>query len=694
MASNFLKKRDKIKPAFNNNRLNYLLAIIFLFCIIIIYKLYIIQIKENKKYLAKAELQHNIYKELKSERGKIFLRQSDSQLYPIASNKDYAAIYINPKALTEEEILEALQHIFNVFHRSEVEKEVDEILEKQDKDDLSNELGYIDSLNLSEEEKNIKKNEIINQKNSLKLDQEWLEFKKIKRELEIKEREQNIIDDYFKKVNVSDKYSRLVKRKIEKDDLLNFYYDFLKDDFSTATSSDLVVKNGQIFLSNDVNISSNIKGIHFEWESFRYYPEGFLFSNVLGFSNMENVGNYGLEGFFNSYLKGEDGFLLGDKGNYKGKKIIIDKKEYQAPVNGQNLVLTIDYAVQLNICQKMKEAYDKHKFDSGSIIVMDPKTGKIIAMCLWPGFDPNNYQNIENSNLFDNQTISHQYEPGSVFKTITMAISIDQGKISPSTYYEDKGQVSIKGWSKPIRNSDFETKGGHGRVDMNYVLENSLNTGAIFAASQVGPKIYSDYLEKFGFNKKTGIELSSEVSGDIRNLLVNKVKEIDFATASFGQGIAVTPLQMISSYATIANKGILMKPYIVDEILDEDNNIIQKTEPQEVGRVISEQTAETVSAMLVNVIEKGHAKKSKIDGYFIGGKTGTAQIPSPNGGYLKGQYIHNFIGYGPIDDPKFVMLVKFDNPKTSVYAEGTVVPVFGEIADFLLKYYQISKKEN
>ncbi len=695
MTSDFSKRKDRArninKKGFNNNRLNYLLAIIFLIFASLIYKLYSIQIINGEKYVARAEQQHNIYSELLARRGEIYLKQNDSSLHPLAVNKEYAAMYINPRALYEEEILDILEHVYIVFHKDEVEREVDKILEEQDKKELEDELKYVDSLSLSEEERALKKQEVAVRHDVLKRNEEWLEFRTVKRELEINERKQIIISDYFNRVNVKEKYSRLLKRKVEREDLIKFYFSVLKDKFSIESPADLSVKKGHIFLPDGRDISLEIRGFHLEWEVFRYYPEKTMLSNVLGFSNMENVGNYGLEGYFNSYLQGQDGFLLGDKGSYRGEKIIIDKREYQAPVNGNNLVLTIDYGVQTSVCQKLEEAQKKHQFSSGSIIVMNPKNGQIVAMCLWPGFDPNNYQEVEESSLFDNTAISHQYEPGSVFKTITMAIAIDQGKITPKTLYTDYGQINIKGWPKPISNSDFSTKGGHGLVDMNYVLENSLNTGAIFAANQVGPQMFSDYLKKFGFNDRTGIELSGEVSGNIKNLLVNNVKDIDFTTASFGQGIAVTPLQMISAYSAIANKGVLMKPYIVDEITDDQGNVIKKTEPQIVRRVISEETAETVSAMLVNVVENGHAKRSQIEGYYIGGKTGTAQIPSPRGGYLSGQYVHNFLGYGPIEDPEFVLLVKFDNPNTSVFAEGTVVSVFGEITDFLLKYYQIPK---
>ena len=209
-----------------------------------------------------------------------------------------------------------------------------------------------------------------------------------------------------------------------------------------------------------------------------------------------------------------------------------------------------------------------------------------------------------------------------------MAMAINEGKVGPNTYYEDKGQINIKGWPKPLSNSDYSVRGAHGWVNMNYVLENSLNTGTVFAANQIGAEVFRDYLRKFGFGERSGLELSSESPGNIDNLLARRVKDIDLATASFGQGIAVTPLQMISAFAVLANQGVLMKPYLVEEILDDNYNLVKKIEPQAVRSVVSKETAETVSAMLVNVVEKGHAKRSQIEGYYIGGKTGTAQIPA------------------------------------------------------------------
>ena len=306
-----------------------------------------------------------------------------------------------------------------------------------------------------------------------------------------------------------------------------------------------------------------------------------------------------------------------------------------------------------------------------------------------PDYDPNNYNKVKDISYYNNPATFYQYEPGSVFKIITMAIAIDQNKVSPSTTYNDEGQIMIKGWPKPISNSDFSTHGPHGLVDMNAVLDLSLNTGAIFAMNQVGPKVFAEYVQKFGFGERTGIELGSESPGNISNLLKNKIKDIDAATASFGQGIAVTPLQMVMSYQAIANKGVMMKPHIVKKIIY-PNGQEEEVSAKIMNRVVSEKTAATVSAMLVNVVEKGHSKKAAIPGYYVGGKTGTAQIAAA-GGYKKNEYIHTFVGIAPIEEPAFVMLTKIDKPVGVQYAEGSALPLWRDIAEFLLNYYAVPK---
>jgi cell division protein FtsI/penicillin-binding protein 2 len=223
---------------------------------------------------------------------------------------------------------------------------------------------------------------------------------------------------------------------------------------------------------------------------------------------------------------------------------------------------------------------------------------------------------------------------------------------------------------------------------MSYVLESSLNTGAIFVMQKTGEDIFAEYVKNFGFGEKTGIELETEADGDIKNLLKKNKRPIEVATATFGQGLTVTPLQMAAAYAAIANGGILMKPYLVKEIVKPDGER-SLTQPRQIRRVISERTATILSGILVNVVEKGHGTRAGVKGYYIGGKTGTAQVPKKGGGYESNAHVGSFCGYGPVDDPKFVMLVKIDNPRDVEWAESSAAPLFGEIAQFILNYYQV-----
>jgi len=342
-------------------------------------------------------------------------------------------------------------------------------------------------------------------------------------------------------------------------------------------------------------------------------------------------------------------------------------------------------------CNKLAEAASRHGADGGSVVVIEPSTGAILAMCSWPDYDPNNYTDVKDINIYNNPAVFEQYEPGSVFKVITTAAGIDSGKISPETYYQDKGFVIIEGWPKPIKNSDFESFGGHGQVNMMTMLELSLNTGAIFAMQKTGIHEFADYVGKFGFGEKTGIELETEAVGNINSLRADNIRPVEAATASFGQGITVTPLQMTSAFAAIVNNGILMQPHLVKEVISPNGNKV-KTEPREIRRVISERAALLVTGMMVSVVENGHSKQAGVEGYFIGGKTGTAQVADKERKGYSAKTIHSFIGFGPVDDPKFVMLVKLDDPKDARFAESSAAPLFRQIAEFILNYYQVPKE--
>ncbi len=641
------ENKNKSRPEANKtsiNRLRLVVAIIFLLIGSLIYKLFSVQIGQFDLYTALASSQHDVSSQLQPERGKIYLSESvngQEKLYPLATNKDFASIYIVPKEIGDPRAdAEKLYQYFD-----------EPALIKAGSENLATGTVFVVATSTKEE----------------------------------------IINNYLKKLDKpGDPYESLDK-KLSTEDLLKLYAFLASTTTAPVTADSLELRSDQVVFKDKASTTPkfSLPGFGFDLEKYRYYPEKEIASHVLGFvsySSGEGTGRYGLEEFFNDDLFGKYGSLKSERAG-QSNTVIVNDREYVKPENGSDLILTIDRNIEFVACEKLKEAVKKHGADGGSVIVINPKTGAIIAMCSVPDFDPNNYGEVKDMAVFNNPVTFDQYEPGSVFKSVTMAIAVDQNKVTPNTTYKDEGEIMINGWPKPIRNSDFDTKGGHGVVDMNTVLENSLNTGAIFAMRQVGPNTFADYLKSFGFGERTGIELGSESPGNIDNLLKPKVREIDAATAAFGQGLAVTSLQMIMPYQAIANKGVMMKPYIVQTIVHNDGTR-DETEPQIMKRVISGQTADTMSAMLVNVVEKGHSSKAYIAGYYIGGKTGTAQIPTA-GGYLKNQYIHTFIGIAPIENPSFVMLTKMDSPKDVTYAEGSVVPLWKDIADFILKYYQV-----
>lgn len=428
-----------------------------------------------------------------------------------------------------------------------------------------------------------------------------------------------------------------------------------------------------------------IDGIGFSDELVRLYPEGNVGSHIVGFlgyDENERKGQYGIEGEFNRELAGKSGELNTQR-DASGRWIAIGGRSLVPAQNGDDIVLTIDRAIQHAACTKLDEAVLKHGADGGSVVILNPSTGAVIAMCGNPNFDPNDYSAVEDPATYLNPVTYHQYEPGSVMKGITMAAAVDQGKVAPTTTYTDEGFAKFGSFT--IKNSDGKA---HGLQTMTQVLEESLNTGAIFAMRQIGPVSFASYFEKFGFGKPTGIELPSEQAGDTSSLKGGK--EIFAATASFGQGVTVTPLQLAAAYGAIANRGVLMEPYIVKEIRHPDGGVTT-TAPTIVRQVISPSASTTVSAMLVNVVKNGHGKRAGVPGYYVAGKTGTAQVPKEDGpGYQENVTIGSFAGFAPVDDPVFVMVVRIDRPRDVQFAESSAAPLFGEIADFILHYYGVA----
>lgn len=440
------------------------------------------------------------------------------------------------------------------------------------------------------------------------------------------------------------------------------------------------LKHGLTEEQGDRIANLKLKGVIVLPESRRFYPEGSMASNILGFVNDSNQGQYGLEGYYNDELSGTGGQIYAEK-DVLGRYFNIGEKV--DPKDGSDYVLTIDRNIQFKAEHIIKNAVKKYQADSGSIIIIEPKTSAVLSMATSPTYDPNEFNKVskEDQDIFNNSIISKPWEPGSVFKPLIMAAAINEGLIQPDTKETFANKVTVDSYE--IHTSTDEA---YGEETMTQVLENSDNVAMVWISEKLGKDPEYKYLKDFGFGRKLGIELDTENPGDV--LDVKKWSNTQRATISFGQGIATTPLQLVNAIGVIANGGILMKPYIVSEVQDSDGKK-DASSPQEVKRVLNTDVAAKVKDMLVSVVVNGHGKKAGVEGYKVAGKTGTAQVPAPGGGYYKDRHIGSFVGFAPADDPKFVMLVKLDQPKNVDWAESSAAPTFGEMASWLLDYFRV-----
>ncbi|MDD3283819.1 MAG: penicillin-binding protein 2 [Candidatus Pacebacteria bacterium] len=427
--------------------------------------------------------------------------------------------------------------------------------------------------------------------------------------------------------------------------------------------------------------SLKLKGLYIGNDTKRYYPAEKTSSQIIGFVNQDKIGQYGIEGCYNETIKGLSSLEKSERNPFS----FSFKGTNNDSLDGDNLTLTIDYNIQFIAEELLEEGMEEYDAEGGNIIVMNPNTGAIIAMAQKPNFDPNNYGN-SNGAYFKNTSIQEIFEPGSIFKPITMAMAINDGAVTAETKYTDNlGYVQYP----TNRVSNYSNK-AWGEVNMTQVLENSINTGVIFAEKELGHESFYNYLEKFGIFEKTGIDLSGEVvsaNNEIKNALKSNV-DISFGTASFGQGIAMTPLQMINSFSAIINGGTLYKPYVVKKI----NN--QMVEPKAIREnIISKETSTELKKMLISVVENGFGHLAKVEGYWIGGKTGTSQIPYSSLGINKAGYSDStwqtFMGFAPALDPQFIVLVKLNNSKKIKTSEYSAVPIFNKLANYIFDYWQI-----
>ena len=425
----------------------------------------------------------------------------------------------------------------------------------------------------------------------------------------------------------------------------------------------------------------NLPGVYLREEKVREYPQQYLASHLVGFFGGSGIGQYGLEGYYDDILQGKEEFIEGEKG--PGGYLIFNSENYQTS-KGSNLILTIDYNIQYFSETLLREAQENLNIEGGQILVMDPNSGKIIALADFPNFNPNWYSEVIDFKIFQNGIVQKKFEPGSIFKPITMAAALEEEKITPQTSYVDTGAVKIGIYT--ISNYNERV---WGQSTMTEVLEKSVNTGAVFVERQLGHNLFLEYVEKFGFFEPTGIDLQGEISS--QNEELKKGYEINFATASFGQGIEMTPIQLVRAYCAIANGGKLVRPYLVEEIFE--NSKIIETQPEiQNPSIISPRTASQLTAMLVSVVENGFAKAAKTPGYYIAGKTGTAQIAFSALGINKEGYSEKtwqtFIGFAPAFNPQFLILIKLNNPETKT-AEYSAVPIFQALSKYIIDYWQI-----
>ncbi|MFH1820346.1 MAG: penicillin-binding protein 2 [Candidatus Nealsonbacteria bacterium] len=415
----------------------------------------------------------------------------------------------------------------------------------------------------------------------------------------------------------------------------------------------------------------NLTGVHFGSEKVREYPYDNFASHLLGFVNQDGEGQYGAEGYLNSTLQGKEGFFEGERSAWGYFFPGFNEGE----TKGEDITLTVDYNIQYFAEKLLVSAQDSLDIEGGTILVMDPLSGKILALANLPSFNPNLYSEEKDFSIFQTDAIQKVFEPGSVFKPITMAAALDFGKITPQTTYFDQGCIKVSIYDV----CNYENRIYAGELTMTNVLEKSINTGAMFAEDLLGHNNFKDYIRKFGIFEKTGVDLDGEVLP--LNLEFKKGHEINFVTASFGQGIEMTPMQLARAFSVIANGGKLVTPFVVERNLKiSDNNII------------SGEASSKLTAMLVSVVENGFGKAARVPGYFVAGKTGTAQISYSSLGESKAGYSdktwQSFIGFAPAFNPRFLILVKLDNPATKT-AEYSALPLFQTLAKYIIDYYQI-----
>lgn len=431
---------------------------------------------------------------------------------------------------------------------------------------------------------------------------------------------------------------------------------------------------------------ANLDGVYLVNDVKRSYPYGNLLAQTIGFTGIDNQGITGLEYVYNDYLMGENG-VWKYFSDAKGNSLPQFSDDYAPASRGLDIELTIDLHLQEILEREFENAVAKYDPDQMIGIIMDPNTGEILAMASRPTYDPENYQDYDQEIFNRNLPIWSTYEPGSTFKIVTFSAALEEGVMKLEDRFFDPGYAIVDG----VRIRDWKA-GGHGDQSMLEVIMNSCNPGFIELGQRLGKEKLFEYIRAYGFNEKTGVDMLGESQGIIFN--PDNIGNVELATSSFGQGNSVTPIQLVTAVSAAVNGGNLMQPYIVKRMLHPyTNEVLYEREPSIKRRVISEETSETMRYALEMVGAQGSGKGAYIDGYRVGGKTGTAQ-KAKDGAYISGEYILSFVGIAPMDDPQLVVYVAIDNPKNTVQYGGVVAaPIARSILAEALPYIGVEPRE-
>lgn len=425
-----------------------------------------------------------------------------------------------------------------------------------------------------------------------------------------------------------------------------------------------------------------IKGLGFQEDSKRFYPEASIAAQVLGFvgkdKDGDRLGYFGIEGFYNKDLEGLPGILKTER-DLLGRPIVIGTQDRLKGENGRDLVLTIDKTTQMIAKRRLKEGIERFRAQSGCITIADPYTGEIFAMTCLPDFDPVEYYKFSEA-YFKNPVISDVFEPGSIFKPLIVAAALEEGKIDASDTYNEKGPIKSGKYYIRTWNDEY-----HGILTISEILQKSSNVGMVFIGHKLGDKNILKYLEKYGFGQDTHIDLQGEARTHVKPK--SQWYPVEYSTVTFGQGIAVTQMQILTAFSALINDGWIVKPHVVKETISENGNI-ERISPKKVRRILSTKTSNIIKKMLYETVLYGEAKWHIPEGYKIGGKTGTAQIPV-QGTYDPSKTNASFIGFAPLDKPKFIVLVTLHQPEASPWASETAAPLFFSLAKDLLVQYNI-----